>query len=325
MLPFEQKRRFSLKELFFLLGLMAVISVVLGLLVGSVSLPFNHLFSPSIDHDIFIHIRLPRVACAFIVGGSLALAGALMQALLGNPLADPYVLGVSGGSAVAVLLAMMLGLAGHFFGVFAFLGGLLSMLIVYGLAQTRNHLPSVRLLLTGIIIATGFSALINFILTIAPEKNLRGMMFWLMGDLSYARFSVGSLIILMGCLVVNFSLAKSLNILSHGELQAKSLGVNTKRLNILLYLTSSLLTASAVSMAGCIGFVGLIVPHMLRLMGNSDHRFVLPASVLLGGSLLTIADMLARSLFAPIELPVGIITAFIGVPVFLVLLRRGLK
>lgn len=323
MLTLRQPRPFSLKRWLLLLSLIAVASIFFSLWMGSVPLSFKALFSHSIDHRIFFNIRLPRVLSAFIVGGSLALAGALMQALLGNPLADPYVLGVSGGSAFAVLMAMMLGLAEHFFGAFAFAGGLLSMLIVYGLAQEKKHLSSIRLLLTGIIVATGWAALISFILTIAPEKNLRSMMFWLMGDLSEAHFSIGQLIILVSCLIASFLLAKSLNILAHGELPAKSLGVNTRRLNLFLYIVSSLLTACAVSMAGCVGFVGLIVPHMLRLMGNSDHRFLLPASVLLGGSLLTIADMLARSLFAPIELPVGIITALIGVPLFILLLRRG--
>jgi len=319
----------ALLTIVFLLA--SLVSIMISLSLGSVSISIHDLWhslfshTQTIQETIIIQMRLPRTLCAFITGGLLALSGALMQTLLRNPLADPYVLGISGGSAVATLIAMMLGIVSSFLNLWAFIGSVLSMFLVLELSRSRNQWSSLRLLLTGVVVATGWAALISFILTISPEKNLRSMLFWLMGDLNYAQFSLWQPIILFAGLMISLILAKPLNILSRGDLAAQSLGVNTKKLNIILYLLSSLLTACAVSIAGCIGFVGLIIPHMLRLMGNSDHRFILPASVLLGGILLTLADTLARTVMSPLQLPVGIVTAFIGVPCFLILLQRGYR
>lgn len=310
-----------------LLLFLSVISFFVSLLFGSTHIRFVALIqaftttSSNTTHTIIVNLRLPRTICAFITGGLLALAGALMQTLLRNPLADPYVLGISGGAAVASLLGLLLGFS-MMIGVFAFIGSLFAMFLVLTLSRTKHHFSSFRLLLTGVVIATGFSAIISFILTISPDQNLRSMLFWLMGDLSYAHFAIWQPIVLIIGTAIALFFAKPLNILSRGDLAARSLGINTHRLNLWLYIVSSLLTACAVSIAGSIGFIGLIVPHMLRLLGNSDHRFIIPASVLLGGSLLTLADMLARSIIAPIQLPVGIITAMIGVPLFLFLLQR---
>jgi len=313
------------------LVLLSVISLGVGISFGSVSMHFPQLIhaiftkSNSVQHEIVMQIRLPRVLMAFIVGGLLSLAGALMQVLLRNPLADPYVLGISGGAAVASLLVMLIGVFTSFLYLWAFVGSLFSMLLVMSLARSSRNFSSLRLLLTGVVIATGWAAIISFILSVSPQHNLRGMLFWLMGDLSYARFSYWHLLILVIGLVISLFLAKPLNILARGEITAKSLGLNTQRLSWLLYFITSLLTACAVSIAGCIGFVGLIVPHMLRQFGNNDHRFILPGSVLLGGILLTLADTLSRSLMAPIQLPVGVVTAILGVPCFLFLLYRGNK
>ena len=270
-----------------LLLLASLASIMISINFGSVPISLHDFWGALFGHTkniqstIVLQMRLPRTLCAFITGGLLALSGALMQTLLRNPLADPYVLGISGGSAVATLIAMMLGVVTSFLNLWAFLGSLLSMFLVLELSRSRNQWSSLRLLLTGVVVATGWAALISFILTISPEKNLRSMLFWLMGDLNYAQFSLWQPIVLLLGLVISLVLAKPLNILSHGDLAAQSLGVNTKKLNLILYLLSSLLTACAVSIAGCIGFVGLIIPHMLRLIGNSDHRFILPASVLL--------------------------------------------
>lgn len=322
------EQRLSTRWTLILLSILTLSSFVASLLFGSVHLPVlgvlkTVMFHPdAMTKQILIHFRLPRTLCAFIVGGLLALSGALMQILLRNPLADPYVLGISGGSAFAALFAMLLG-ATAFLNLSAFLGGLVSVFLVFGLAQMKEGFSPLKLLLTGIVIAAGWSALITLILTIAPNQNLRGMLFWLMGDLAYAELSIWQPIVLIGGLLVSLFMAKSLNVLAQGELTAQSLGIHPKRLYVLLYLLSALLTASAVSLAGCIGFIGLIVPHMLRCISSSDHRFILPASVLLGGSFLMLADMLARTLFAPAQLPVGVITALMGVPVFLFLLRKG--
>ncbi|MCW8853446.1 MAG: iron ABC transporter permease, partial [Gammaproteobacteria bacterium] len=270
-------------------------------------------------------LRAPRAYIAFVTGGLLSLAGVLMQVLLRNPLADPYILGVSGGASVATLIAMIIGISGSWLSGSAFIGALISILLVFGLSHGKGSWNPTRLLLTGVVIAAGWGATINFILSIAPEKPLRGMLFWLMGDISHITAEPSSLIALLIGLIISFVLARQLNILARGELQASALGISVTPLRISLFLLASLLTAFAVTQAGSIGFIGLIVPHMLRLISGSDHRVLIPASVLLGGSLLLISDTLARTIIAPQQLPVGVITAFIGVPFFLLLLNKSFQ
>jgi len=309
--------------------LLSIASFIIAFSVGSYSLTFEQIWSslnssqPSIQHTIIWELRAPRAYAAFVTGGLLALAGALMQVLLRNPLADPYILGVSGGASAAALFAMSLGLSSVWLSGGAFIGALISILLVFGLSHGKGSWNPTRLLLTGVVIAAGWGALINFILSSSPEKPLRGMLFWLMGDLSHAEPTILLLIVLVVALVITFFIARQLNILSRGELQASVLGVSVKPLRITLFLLASLLTAFAVTQAGSVGFIGLIVPHIVRLISGSDHRLLLPASVLLGGSLLLISDTLARTLIAPQQLPVGVITAFIGVPFFLYLLNKN--
>ena len=312
-----------------LLLLLSVASFVFALMVGSYAISLQQLWSAlttqqnSIEHTIVWELRAPRAYVAFITGGLLSLAGALMQVLLRNPLADPYILGVSGGAAVMALLTMFFGLGGAWISGNAFIGALISMVLVFGLAHGKGNWSPSRLLLTGVVIAAGWGALINFILSISPEKPLRGMLFWLMGDISNVSADISGLLVLVIALLISFVLARSLNILARGDLQASALGINVQPLRISLFILASLLTAFAVTQAGSVGFVGLIVPHMIRLIAGCDHRTLLPASVLLGGSLLLISDTLARTIIAPQQLPVGVITAFIGVPFFLFLLNRN--
>jgi iron complex transport system permease protein len=257
------------------------------------------------------------------VGGLLAIAGVLMQVLLRNPLAEPYILGSSGGAAVAALAAMLLGLGSFFVDVAAFSGAMAATLLVFSIAHGTGSWAPARLLLTGVVLAAGFSAATTLMLALSPDQNLRGMLFWLMGDLSNTAFPTSGLPILVIGLLAAMAIGRSLNILAHGEQTAGALGVSVKPLRYFIYLLASLLTATAVTLAGSIGFVGLIVPHMLRLLGVRDHRLLLPAAALLGGSLLVVADTLARTLLAPRQLPVGILTALVGVPVFLILLHHS--
>jgi len=272
---------------------------------------------------LVIHeLRLPRALSAFAVGGLLALSGALLQVLLRNPLADPYVLGISGGAAVATLLSMLAGLGAGWLRGNAFLGAMLSMLIVFGLSRAGAAWTQNRLLLTGVVVAAGWGAVISLILAVAPAAQVQGMLFWLIGDLSYASQPGVAIVALLVGLAVSLWLARPLNLLMRGENVAATLGENPARLRLIIYLLASLLTAMAVTLAGSIGFVGLVIPHILRLAGGSDHRFLLPASVLLGGGFLTVADTLARSGTAPVQLPVGVLTALLGVPMFLFLLAR---
>jgi len=273
--------------------------------------------------SVLWELRIPRALAAFVTGGLLALAGVLMQVLLRNPLADPYILGVSGGAAVAVLSAMLAGIgAGHLAGI-AFAGALGALLLLYLFAQRLDVWSSHSLLLTGVMLSAGWSALIGLLLSLSPETGVLEMLHWLMGDLSSATLPLVGAPILAIAAVMSWSLARPLNLLAQGELRAQTLGVSVKPLQIALLLIASLLTASAVSIAGSVGFIGLVVPHLLRLLIGNQHRWLIPLSLLLGGTLLTLADTLARTLIAPRELPVGVVTALLGVPLFLYLLHRS--
>jgi len=317
---------------------LALASLALSLTQGSIPVNLNSLFSIlwgngpasdlALERQLIFELRLPRSLGAFFTGALLAQAGVLMQVLVRNPLADPYILGISGGAALAALLAMLAGLSGFLLNSSAFAGALLAVVLVFGLARHngktgRGIWTPLRLLLTGVVLAAGWGALISFILAVSPEQQLRGMLFWLMGDLSYTinPWPLG-LVFILG-LLVSLPLARSLNVLIRGELLAGSLGVDTRRVQLILFLLASLLTATAVSQAGSIGFVGLVIPHLVRLMGYTDHRILIPAASLCGGILLVIADTLARTALAPQQLPVGIITALLGVPLFLHLLQKG--
>lgn len=311
-----------------LLAAVAVAALVASVALGTVSIPPGRLLAVLLDDDrstealILWDLRLPRTLTAFAVGGSLALAGALIQVLLRNPLGDPYVLGVSGGASAAVLAALLAGLPVAWQPGLAFVGAAVSMALVFALGSRDGVLGVERLLLTGVVVATGWAALISFALSVAPPAQLPGMLFFLMGDLADAPTPWPAAIALVAGLALALAFARDLNLLTLGELRAATLGVEVGRLRLGLYLLSSLLTAVAVSTAGGIGFVGLVAPHMVRLAGGSDHRWVLPGAVLLGGALLTLADTAARVAVAPRQLPVGVLTALVGVPLFLYLLHR---
>ncbi len=308
--------------------LISMSSILLSLAIGSVPLSMADLWAVlngetnGIAATVINELRAPRIYIAFVTGALLALSGVIMQVLLVNPLADPYILGVSGGASVGAISAMALGFGGIWVSSSAFVGALITILLVFGLAHLRGQWNPSRLLLTGVVVAAGWGAIINFILAASPEKPLRGMLFWLMGDISTTRADLFPLIILLIGALLAFFLARQLNLLARGDQQASALGVSVAQLRIMLFFLSSVLTAVAVVQAGSIGFVGLIVPHMIRLLHGSDHRVLVPASMLLGGSLLVISDTLARTIIAPQQLPLGVITAFIGVPFFLFLLNR---
>jgi iron complex transport system permease protein len=311
--------------------LLAAASIATGLLLGSVEIPTTEVWrllfadDASVHNQIVDQLRLPRVLSAFAVGGLLALAGALMQVLLRNPLGDPYVLGISGGASAAVLGAMLMALPAPWYTPVAACGALASTLLVFGLTRHADDWRSDRLLLTGVIVAAGWSALISFVLSISPTARLPGMLFWLMGDLSDTDRPALPLLLLTGGLLLALLRARDLNIAAQGMLQAAALGVDTRRLRFELYFLAALLTAAAVAAAGAIGFIGLITPHLVRRLGATDHRLLLPTASLLGGSLLVLADGAARTLISPMQLPVGVLTAMIGVPLFLFLLQRQVR
>ena len=276
---------------------------------------------------IMMHIRLPRVLMGFVVGGSLAAVGVTLQALLRNPLADPYVLGVSSGAALGAALAMLLGIGASMMllpvlPLCGFAGGLLALLLIYRLAQSQGRLPVHSLLLAGVILNAILTALIMFITSIMEPNRSAGLMAWLMGSLTAPGYPALGVLVAYAVLVLAFVMHKAhaLNVLTLGEETARSLGIETERIKKQLFVLTALLTGAVVSVSGMIGFVGMVVPHAVRLVVGSDHRLLLPASALVGGMFLVISDTMARTILAPAEIPVGIVTALAGGPFFLYLL-----
>ena len=314
--------------LFVVLLIIVIAAFSLALALGSADISLREAVAalrgqaPDNVRTLVNDLRLPRALTAFAVGGLLAVAGVLMQVLLRNPLAEPYILGSSGGAAVAALLAMSLGMGSFIVDVSAFGGAMAATLLVFAIAQGTGSWTPTRLLLTGVVLAAGFSAATTLLLALSPDQNLRGMLFWLMGDLSFA-FDPSRCLVLLGILVIAGTLsARHLNVLARGELQAAIVGLPVRTFRYLIFAAAALATALSVTTVGVIGFIGLVVPHLIRLVAGSDHRLVLPASALAGGALLVIADTLARTIMAPRQLPVGALTAAIGVPLFLILMSR---
>ncbi len=310
---------------------LALASIFYSLLSGSVSVTGAQLVAElfgeldQLEGQIIRDIRLPRTMAAFITGSLLALSGVIMQVLLRNPLADPYILGVSGGAAVGALSAILLGLGGLWLTNAALAGALFSVLVVFGFANKFGNWSVTRLLLTGVVLSAGWGAIINVLLTTSSSNNVQSMLFWLMGDLSRSTVALPHYLLLLAALLGGMLISRSLNVFARGEMEAASLGVNVSSLRLGLYFAASLLTAIAVTIAGSVGFVGLVTPHLLRMLGARDHRILIPGALLLGGSFLVIADSLARSIIAPQQLPVGVVTAIIGVPTFLIILRSTIQ
>jgi iron complex transport system permease protein len=322
------------------LGAMLLATVILATAIGSVSLPLGEVLralasrltgaaSGGSADTIIWQIRIPRVLTAILVGGALGTAGAVFQGLLRNPMADPYIIGTSGGAALGATIALMLPIQVSIFGftfvsVAAFVGALGAVLLVYNIARVGPRTPVTTLLLTGFALSSILAAIMSFLMFIS-NNALRRIILWTMGGLSGADWTQLSVVIpaIVIALVAVYTLAPDLNAFLLGDEQAASLGVNVERRKLLLLGLGSWMTAAAVSVSGLVGFVGLVVPHVVRLVLGPDHRLLLPASTLVGGIFLVIADLAARSLMPPAELPVGIITALVGGPFFIYLLRKS--
>jgi iron complex transport system permease protein len=322
-----------------LLVLAALATALVALASGSVTLEPAQILAAIFGRgdaaatDVIWQLRAPRALSAFAVGAALALSGALLQSLLRNPLADPYVLGVSGGAAVAALAALAAGLGAAAVQGAAALGALTTMALLFGLARralfTRNSLQSdqstVAVLLTGVMLAAFAAALLSLVLSLAPDTRLRTMVFWLLGDLAGAtdlRAALVALAVVAAALAVARADAQALNLMVRGDLQAYTQGVRVAPTRRRLILVSALATGVAVTLAGAVGFVGFVAPHLMRVALGNDQRVLLPASALAGGTLVLLADTVARTAFAPLQLPVGVLTALIGVPVFLWMLAH---
>jgi len=325
--------------------ILLLVSVMLGIFIGSVAIdPGSALkmlaskipgikenisvtWEGSIE-DILLKVRIPRVLLALIVGASLSVSGAVFQSLLRNPLADPYLLGVSSGAALGAAIVILTSLPFFFLGIpvvpfSAFAGALLSMFLVYGLAKTKGKLPMHTLLLSGVIINFSFSAVIMLLITIS-NKGLSEVIVWMMGTLNNTNYELlpyiaPAALILMA---VIYMFSNDLNIIAVGEESAVYLGVKTENVKKWLFILNSLLTALAVSVSGLIGFVGLIIPHIARMLVGPDHRILIPFSAICGGIFLVLSDTLCRSVISPSEIPTGVVTAILGGPFFLYLLKR---
>jgi len=312
-----------------------IASVLLGVRFGSVPLSTATVIDvllgrgEPVARDIVLQLRMPRVLLGGLVGGGLAVAGATFQALLRNPLAEPYILGISGGASVGAVLVLALGLAAAGSWVLplaAFAGALLAIALVFRVATSTGRAMDVRvLLLAGVVVAAFFSACIALILSISSARTVQSAVLWIMGSLSAASWR--SLILtaaytLPACLVL-MGMARPLNLMAIGEETAHYLGADVEGVKRVSLGVAALVTAAGVAVAGVIGFVGLVVPHAVRMLAGSDHRALLPLSFLAGAAFLTAADLVARLVLAPTEIPIGVVTAFVGVPFFLVLLRRS--
>ena len=334
-----RSRLLSLAGLIVLLGLV----IVLATSIGSVDVPLGQTWRILLDHIPFIRItpdwsvgtqtivwdiRLPRVLLAGAVGMALSVAGATYQGLFRNPLADPYLIGVAQGSALGAVIGFLLPVAGlgatyGLIPALAFAGGLLSVLVVYGLARVGKTLPMSTLILAGVALGALLGAVVAY-LTITSGQAIRSIMFWLSGSFALSQWSeiwiVAPVVLLGSCFILLFG--RPLNIMQLDEEQAKQLGVNVEQLKLVLLIIATLITAAAVAFVGIIGFVGIIIPHAVRLIWGPDYRFLLPLSMLCGAIFLILGDLLARTMLAPSEIPIGVITALAGAPFFLYLLRR---
>lgn len=321
------------------LAVAGVASLLLALAVGSVPVSPGQILATlagqgdSAARDVIWQLRAPRAIAGFAVGAGLALSGALLQGLLRNPLADPYVLGISGGAAVGAIAAIGLGLPMALVQLAAALGAIGTLGLLFVLARralfTRDALESEQgtnsVLMTGVMIASFAAALLSLVLSLAPDARLRTMVFWLLGDLAGAtdmRAAALALVVIGVAFGIALRHAAALNLLVRGDLQAYTQGVRVVHTRRTLVLVAALATGAAVTLAGAVGFVGFVAPHLMRLVFGNDQRVLLPASGLAGGTLVVLADTIARSAFAPLQLPVGVLTALIGVPVFLWLLAR---
>lgn len=328
------------------LSILLIVIAALATTVGSVEIPFLttcqvmisklpfHHVTPvwtSGVETIILEIRLPRVILAGLVGAALAIAGAAYQGLFRNPLADPYLIGVAQGASLGAVVGFLLPTTWHGMGVgvvplFAFAGAIVSTAIVYGLARTGKSLPVATLILAGVALGALLGSIVSYLIISSGEK-IHGIIFWLMGSFSLSQWADVKLVlpyVVVGIGVI-LLYARPLNIMQLDEEQAQQLGINVERLKLVLLAAATLITAAAVSFVGTIGFVGIIIPHAVRLIWGADHRFLLPLSVLTGAIFLIVADLIARTAQAPSEIPIGVITAICGAPFFLYLLRRRKK
>ena len=317
-----------------ILFIILLIVILAALAIGSTSTGIKPVYQAFFAHEdadamtsaIILHLRLPRALLAALVGAALSLGGLVFQAILRNPLAEPYILGISGGSAIGAILGILMGLS-RFPGVslLSFTGSIIILLLIVIISSGSSILKKDSLLLAGVMVNSFCSAVIMFLISMTQDARLHNIMFWLMGDLSLADINQAGILaaILFPCFILIFLLSNSMNILLLGKEMALTMGISVKAITLTLLITTSLMVSATVSNCGLVGFVGLVIPHILRLSLGSDHRILVPACILGGGAYMVICDLMARTLPDQGEMPAGVITAMIGAPLFILLLKKS--
>jgi len=305
------------------LSLLLGIAVFFGLAQGSVRIPLNELLLK--DNQVIFNLRLLRILAAILVGSGLAVAGIVLQAILRNPLAEPYLLGTSSGAGLAAVIAVVLGVSRIYMPLAAFLGAVASIILVYALASERKKIADKSLILSGVIISIAFSSIIVFLVSLFGNQAMHEMNWWLWGSLQVYDWQLVLLVaipVILGIGVI-YIFAQDLNAIQLGEEEALHLGIDTQNVKNILIIIAALITASLICICGIIGFVGLIVPHMMRQAVGSNHKALIPVTCLAAAIFMVVCDIVSRTLFAPVEIPIGVITAIIGAPIFIILLKRS--
>ena len=319
--------KLSLKRRVVVLFIILFFAILLGILKGSVSIPFNELFFK--ENQPILYLRLSRILIAVVAGCGLAVSGIVLQAILRNSLAEPYLLGTSSGAGLGAVIAIISGISRIYLPLVAFIGAILSIILVYNLARENNKIPEQSLILSGVIVSVALSAIIVFLISISGNEALHGMTWWLWGSFQVydlKLLSIVSIIVFFGISVI-YIFSQDLNAISIGEEEATHLGIDVEEVKKILILITSLITASLVCICGIIGFAGLMIPHMMRLIVGPNHKILIPTTVLAAAIFMVISDTLSRTLFPPLEIPIGVITAILGAPTFIFLLKRkqGIK
>lgn len=303
--------------------ILLVVAILWGILKGAVDISFRDLFLP--ENQPIVILRLMRIALSIVAGSGLAVSGIVLQAIMRNSLAEPYLLGTSSGAGLGAVIAIIIGVSWATIPVFAFIGAIFSLVLVYNLARQNGRIPEQSLILSGVVVSIALSAIIVFMISISGSEVLHGATWWLWGNLQVYDLKF----LIMVSVTVFFGIAaiyiffQDLNAISIGEEEAIHLGVNVNQVKRILIVLASLVTASIVSVCGIIGFVGLMIPHMMRLVVGPNHKVLIPATCLAAAIFMVFSDTLARTLLPPLEIPIGVITAAVGAPIFIILLKRS--
>jgi len=311
-----------LKKILILLSVLLILTVIFGLVNGSVQIPVDKLFEGR--NRVIFQMRLLRIIAAILAGSGLAVSGIVLQSILKNPLAEPYLLGTSSGAGLASVAAVILGFSRVYMPLAAFIGAISSIVLVYALAHEGRRLSDKSLILSGVIISVAFSAVIVFLISLFGDRALHEMSWWLWGSLQVYDWHLLAIVafpVIAGIALI-YVFSQDLNAVSLGEEEATHLGIDIPKIKNILILITALITASLVCICGIIGFVGLIVPHMMRLIVGTNHKVLIPTACLAASIFMVACDVFSRTIFSPVEIPIGVITAIVGTPLFIILLRR---